>query len=499
MTRSLLMDQREARPASKSRGQNTELGRWRKPSPPGFAIGASHSGSLGTSSPRSAAVMRCRTVKEVDPASRSRCRVIAKEPGSFQARSATAKKQRRRDGRTFLGVWEYAKRCKPRDGVGMAVILNYQKALESSPLPAEFKKELAALFQKNGNAIQSKSRISTKAASIKTQQRRVWNIARAFVDLRAGGFKLTSPYALKKKHLEYLVRTWLEAKREVGTMENNLTYLRTIAGWMGKHDLVGGLRDYAGVADDMRRSYVATEDKSWVGKGIDLFEVIESVEQTDRHVGMTLRLCAAFGLRREEGSMLRPGRAARGDKFLSVSHGTKGGRPRNVPIEFEWQYDLLERAHAISHAEIGSMIPPGYTPKTWTTRFSTVLRKHGITKAGLGVTTHGLRHGFAQELYARLAKVPAAVKRGDDRPDLDAHADATATVVEALGHSRASKSNAYLSSFRYTPRAVKPTLEQVETALVSSKGNKAHAALALGISRQSLYRILDSSTKESNP
>ena len=65
-------------------------------------------------------------------------------------------------------------------------------------------------------------------------------------------------------------------------------------------------------------------------------------------------------------------------------------------------------------------------------------------------------------------------------------------VVEAAGHSRRTKANAYLSTFAMQDRKKRDvvTADQVRAALERANGNRTHAAAALGISRQALYRAL---------
>ncbi|MDR6207945.1 hypothetical protein QF025_006665 [Paraburkholderia graminis] len=78
------------------------------------------------------------------------------------------------------------------------------------------------------------------------------------------------PWSLKHKHVAFLVSSWVAAGQTGGTIENKLTYLRALAQWMGKTNLVGSLDDYADrEALRLKRSYVATEDKSWIAHGVD--------------------------------------------------------------------------------------------------------------------------------------------------------------------------------------------------------------------------------------
>ncbi|MGY6123661.1 integrase domain-containing protein (plasmid) [Paraburkholderia strydomiana] len=373
----------------------------------------------------------------------------------------------------------------------MAAILNVRAVVSSYGFRPEFRDALLQLFDRHVAEIHSTSRISNKSLSIKTQERRATALCKAFTELREHGYALQTPWSLKDKHIRFLVTHWVSCKQSGGTVENKLTYLRALANWLSKPNLVGTLADYVDRREHgLVRSYVAIEDKSWEAHGIDAAAKIEEIAQTCPYTAVQLKLQAAFGLRVEESFMLRPAEAARNPLTLAVTRGTKGGRPREVPIEA--RIGILEEAARLSNGVTGSTVPADRTLKQWRDWYYYVLEKHGVTKKGLGVTSHGLRHGFLQSLYERVAGVPSPVKRAGDRPDVTHHREALRRVVEAAGHSRVTKANAYLSTFAKQDRLQKklPSVDEVRSALVNNGGNKSHAAAALGISRQALYRIL---------
>lgn len=377
----------------------------------------------------------------------------------------------------------------------MSAILNVRAVLREYRLPADFKGALEELLLGNVNRVHSRTRISAKPLSVKTQKYRTQAICKSFEELRQNGYALQSPYALKQKHVQFLVEFWIKSKLSGGTIENKLTYLRALSEWIRKPNLVGTLADYVDrEAHDLVRTYVAHEDKSWEGHGIDAAAKIDEIAVTDAHVAVQLKLQAAFGLRVEESFLLRPAEAARDDGLLGVTRGTKGGRDRVVPIEFKLA--VLEEAAGLANPFTGSTIPHGRTKQQWKERYYKVLKKHGVTQAGIGVTSHGLRHQFLQQMYERLTGVPAPVKQTAERVDSDLHREAMQRVVEAAGHSRATKANAYLSTYNAQAekknRAVTPEIARL--AVASANGVKSHAAAALGISRQALYRRLSERT-----
>jgi transcriptional regulator with PAS, ATPase and Fis domain len=95
-------------------------------------------------------------------------------------------------------------------------------------------------------------------------------------------------------------------------------------------------------------------------------------------------------------------------------------------------------------------------------------------------------------MYELLTGVAAPVKGTGEKADIKLHREAMKQIVEAAGHSRRDKANAYIASYNSgaQQKSAAIIVEQAIAAVEAAYGNKKAAAAALGISRQSLYRIL---------
>lgn len=334
--------------------------------------------------------------------------------------------------------------------------LDYRSEIVRYGLPGRLSGELVELFER-WNGLPSVKRRTVTGVSYKTAYRRFVNLCACFRDLHEIGYRLQSVYNLREEHVRALVRSWEARGDAVGTIDNKLSYLRTLAVWAGKRGMVKESRAYASDPAAFRRTSYAEEDKSWEAKGVDPLEVIERVSRLDRVVAMQLELQWALGLRVEESFLLRPVQALRQAlerERVRVEHGTKGGRPREVSLDEVVQVEVLSRAADLAVSASGTMIPRKYTLDAWRNRYYYVVRRSGISREeGLKVTSHGLRHQYLQRRFEKITGLPAPVKGGGGY-DPGLLELAMREVVERAGHSDKYKAGAYLGRLAHARGAL---------------------------------------------
>ena len=201
-----------------------------------------------------------------------------------------------------------------------------------------------------------------------------------------------------------------------------------------------------------QREYAATYDHSWRAQGVDAQEKIAQVAGDDAAVARILRLQLAFGLRIQEASLLQPSRDTVGDRYLRIVAGTKGGRPRVVPIETGQQRMVLDEAHEYAGKTGRSMIPPEYELGQWLRHCRHILARNGITRKA-GLVSHGLRHQYANDTYEQLTGVASPVRGGLSRVDTAQDRRARLDVSGRLGHAREAITEAYYGKADAVPAA----------------------------------------------
>ncbi len=289
-----------------------------------------------------------------------------------------------------------------------------------------------------------------KAVSHLTVQQRGDRLYDCFERLRELGYRLEDPRNLGERHVQALVDHWLAERHSAATIQTKLSHLRVFATWIGKPGLVKPAADYVTDPAEVKRIYAARSDASWTTRHVEPEAVIEHLRRFDPHVANQQLAQLRFGLRVKESVMLRPWRADAGEALL-VDDGTKGGRARVIPLRSQEQRDALNFLKAQVRTHNDSLADPALTLKQAMTRYYVVMRAAGITRKGLGITSHGLRKEFANRIYFELTGVRSPVQGG---PPIDRAVDRAARLrlVEHLGHARESVGTAYLGKSLVTRR-----------------------------------------------
>ena len=250
--------------------------------------------------------------------------------------------------------------------------------------------------------------------------------------LQALGYRRMQPRSLKPKHVNALINHWQEQGISVGTLKNRLSALRWWAKKVNKPSIIARDNSVYGIG---KREYVAKESKAQ-----ELDEKKLSLIP-DSYVRLSIRLQAAFGLRREEAIKFSPSYAVQDDHIKLKPSWTKGGRARTVPIANEDQRRLLDDVKAL--ARRGALIPPRLNYVQQLHRYEKQIQKAGLSRL------HGLRHGYAQRRYAELTERVCPVVGGLPSKELNPEQraldhEARVVVSSELGHARVEIAAVYL-------------------------------------------------------
>ncbi len=261
------------------------------------------------------------------------------------------------------------------------------------------------------------------------REQRLRLIARELNDL---GFRHLRASSLKPKHVEALVSEWQQRGLSAGTIKNRMADLRWWAEKVGRQAVIAHDNAHYGIE---QRTFVAEHSKASRLNGDALSEV------ADAHVRMSLRMQAAFGLRREEAIKFTAAFADRGDRLLLKASWCKGGREREIPIRTQAQRQLLDQCHALAGS--GSLIPPerSYIEQR------RIYERHAV-RAGLS-KLHGLRHAYAQIRYHEMTGWPPPASGGPSARQLTGaqrgrDRQARAVISRELGHEREQVTAVYL-------------------------------------------------------
>ncbi len=186
------------------------------------------------------------------------------------------------------------------------------------------------------------------------------------------GYRNMKAKSLKPKHVIALTNLWNTQGISIGSQKNRLSTLRWWAKKIGKQNVIAKNNNAYGIES---RTFVANRSKS---QELDLYKLTKI---SDPRTTLSLRLQAAFGLRREEAIKFRPRYAIQEGYIRLKSSCCKGGSLIHSSMNYAQQLHRYE----------GQTLRAGFSK------------------------LHGLRHGYAQRHSKRWPDSPARPMAGRRR------------------------------------------------------------------------------------
>jgi site-specific recombinase XerD len=303
----------------------------------------------------------------------------------------------------------------------------------------------------------ARTRVNGRPASDASVRARHQTLMAACNQLWTLGYQLQDIRNLEQRHIRALVQHWFKSNYQPKTIENSLSNLRLLSGWIGKPSLVPERNAARHFLPDVPPEHfqvgtVAARSKSWSESGVDVSALIERAHAIDVRFGAMLFLGVAFGLRRQEQVLIRPHQADGGTHLRIRDDIAKGGRDRDVPIQHPFQRAALDNAKSVVRQGESLGWPRG--SKQANLRHHTYLmREHlHISKRESGCVAHGLRAEYSENVSLLAGLVPP-VLGGTKHQMPPARREAIQQQLsENLGHNRTRVTGAYVGSFRVSPR-----------------------------------------------
>lgn len=251
------------------------------------------------------------------------------------------------------------------------------------------------------------------------------------------GFIINDVKQLKLKHVTELIKSWKEQNISIGEMKNRMSHLRWIAEKIGKPMMIPkrnidlGIENRVMPPNNVNRAVERSEE--------DLNKI------RDVNVRFALQAQALFGLRRKEAILFNPKRDYDAEKrVIYLETGTKGGRPRIIPVLKQDQIDFLTEMTKYQHDfGLTAFIPRDKKYKDQLQVYKSECDREKFSN------NHGLRHKYAQKRFLELTGFEPPRNGGKTRKELnpkerELDSIARLKISNELGHGREEITRVYL-------------------------------------------------------
>lgn len=286
---------------------------------------------------------------------------------------------------------------------------------------------------------------SHRERSYKSHANRVQRLNRSMQTIRDLGYRITDVNNLKQSHVKALVEHWKDSNISTAEIKNRMTDMRWLAEKIGKQNMIPRTNRELGI-----------EDRKMPGNEINR-AVTRSQEDlariSDDCTRMSLRAQELFGLRKKESIMLNIKRDY--DEKNGVlrlqdrGSGTKGGRPREIPIRNNEQRQyLIEAKNFQQDRGLRAFIGKKYDGSDRNLKEQMNVYDKNCERAGLS-NNHGLRHHYAQTRYEELTGWKCPRQGGKTFAEMTPEErlqdhEARMIVSAELGHGREYVTRTYL-------------------------------------------------------
>ncbi len=304
-----------------------------------------------------------------------------------------------------------------------------------------------------------------KYCSVETSRRRK-TFYLAFFGAVAKEFGV-DPRSIRPFHVEWyfdgLIRRHLRQQQSVDSikpvLDNAVANLKFFSRWIGKYGIVKDSSHYLNRVDEgllkgrsaVFRASAVNHDK--------VEEILDRGLAMNAVFGVQLLLMASFGLRNKEACGIRPEYFMQAPKeeggmmYLRIppKSGSKGGRPRSIPISNEFQLKVRGVVDLVCATfGLAAVANPRRSLEEEVREFCRLAPQAGLQRANFGSSPYLFRHSFAQRYFASLEE-----RLGED-------ADRQEAVSLSLGHYRREVTGIYLNG---TVRAGKEQAKRIVGAL----------------------------------